>query len=69
MTPIQLLMLAALALIALSIALSAALLIAAFLNYRKQNREEKSLLTRLEHLSTGQPSQPRKKYYVDWSPK
>ena len=69
MTVIQLLMLAALALIVLSIGLSAGLLIMSFINYRRQRRESQSLLTRLEHLSTEQPSQSRKKYYVDWSRK
>ncbi len=69
MTPIQLFILTAIAVVGAAILVSFGSLAYAYWNFRKQRTEERSLLKRLEDVSsqTKAQAQPRKKYYVFWS--
>ena len=68
MSPLQFYVLAAIALIGLATLATAALIAAAYAKFRHMQREEHSLLKRLENnaiLKAASP--PRKKYLMFWS--
>ncbi len=69
MTPTQLFILAAIAVLGAAILVSFGSLAYAYWNFRKQRTEERSLLKRLEDVSNQSKVQapPRKKYFIDWS--
>lgn len=69
MTPIQLFILAAIAVVGVAILVSFGSLAYAYWNFRQQRTAERNLLERLEDVSnqTKVQAPPRKKYFIDWS--